>query len=278
MNQMVLHKILKKAFIFLLTASILFVACTKANEEPEPAPPSKEDNISGKTVRYTVLVVPGGGTSFKSTQGIDSAIVSLVMNDSVYSVATDTTGLATFNNLAAGIVAVNIRYPNHTTANMVVDLSAVTDSGGYDSNNLRNAATMVALFPLTGVGTATISGRTLAELDATNGTIENAPNGLQIVSLIEPEQLVNYVNHTGDGEILDIAYEQTTDFVTTDTNSDYSVTVPATGSGLKIVVMADDFVYDQITAGGPQRKVYKAIPDTINVISGANYFTDLFFN
>ncbi|NJO89734.1 MAG: hypothetical protein HC831_12880 [Chloroflexia bacterium] len=255
---MILHKILKQAFTFLLIASVTFIACTKANEEPEPAPPSKEDNISGKTVRYTVLVVPGGGTSFKSTMGIDSAIVSLVMNDSIYSVATDTTGLATFNNLAAGIVAVNIRYPEHTTANMVVDLSAAIDSGEYDSNNLRNASTMVALFPLTGPGTATISGRTLADLDITNGTLENAPNSLQITSYIEPTQLVSYVNHTGDGEILSIAYEQTINYTTTDTNSDYSIVVPATGSGLKIVITADDFVYDQVTAGGPQRKSFQS--------------------
>ncbi len=275
---MSLYKFLKQAFTILLIASVAFLACTKANEEPAPEPPSKKDNISGKTVRYTVLVVSGGGTSFKSTMGIDSAIVSLVMNDSIYSVATDTTGLATFNNLAAGIAAVNIRYPEHTAANMVVDLSAAIDSGEYDSNNLRNAATMIALFPLTGPGTATISGRTLADLDITNGTLESAPNGLQITSYIEPNQLVNYVNHTGDGEILSIAYEQTINYTTTDANSDYSIAVPATASGLKIVVTADDFVYDQVTAGGPQRKIFKAIPDTIQTISGGNYFTDLLFN
>jgi hypothetical protein len=275
---MSLYKFLKQAFTILLVASVTFLACTKSNEEPEPEPPSKKDNISGKTVRYTVLVVPGGGTSFKSTMGIDSAVVSLVMNDSVYSVATDTTGLATFNNLAAGIVAVNIRYPEHTTANLIVDLSAVTDSGGYDSNNLRNAATMVALFPLTGAGTASVSGRTLAELDATTpGVLENALPGLQVNSYIESDQLINYVNHTGDGEILSLSYEQVVNQAFTDANSDYSLTIPATGSGLKVVLVANDFYYDQITVGGPQRKVFKAVSDTINAVSGVNYIVDLFF-
>lgn len=274
---MITYQFLKNAFKFLIILSVSFFACTKANEEPEPEP-STEDNISGKTVRYTVLVVPGGGTSFKSTLGIDSAIVSLVMNDSVYSIATDTTGLATFNNLAAGIVAVNIRYPEHTTANMIVDLSAVPDSGGYDSNNLRNAATMVALFPLTGEGTASVSGRMLADLDATTPELENALPGLQVTSSVESDQLVNYVNHSGDGEILSIAYEQTINQTFTDANSDYSLTIPATGSGLKIVLTANDFYYDQITVGGPQRKVFKAVSDTINAVSGINYIVDLFFD
>ena len=274
-----LHKTLNRIIVFMFMAAVLFLACTKENEEPEPEPLSPVDNISGKTIRYTVLVVPGGGTSFKSTKGVDSAIVSLVMNDSIYSVATDTTGLATFNNLAAGIAAVNIRYPEHTTVNLIVDISAVTDSAGYDSENLRNAATMVALFPLTGTGAAIISGRTLADLDiaTTPGVFENAPTGLKITTYLEPNQLLNYVNHTGDGEIRSITYEQTTNNTITNATSDYSIIVPATGSGLKVVITANDFVFDQITPGGPTRKVFKAISDTISAISGMEYFNDLIY-
>ena len=252
-----------------------FTACTKEVEPPKPA---ATDNISGKTVRYTVLVVLGGNTTFKSTNGIDSAIVSLVMNDSIYSIATDTNGLAAFNNLAAGVAAVTINYENHTTANLVVDLSAPSDTG-YDSNNLRNASTMVALFPLSGEGTATISGRLFADLDLTIGGVENAPSGLKITTLLESSQLVDYVNHTGDGEILSIAYEQATNSVVSDGNGDYSVTVPATASGLKIVLTADDFVFDQITgAGTTQRKIFTVSPDTVSVISGISYFRDIIYN
>ncbi|MEN8120269.1 MAG: hypothetical protein ABFS35_07980 [Bacteroidota bacterium] len=252
----------------------LFTACTK---EVEPVP-ATTDNISGKTVRYTVLVVPGGNTSFKSISGIDSAIVSLVMNDSIYSVATDTNGLAAFNNLAAGVAAVSINYANHTTANLVVDLSAPKDTG-YDSNNLRNASTMVALFPLSGEGTATIKGRVFAELDLTTAGLENAPTGLKVTTLLESSQLVDYVNHTGNGEILSVAYEQATNSTNTDANSDYSITVPATASGLKIVISSDDFVYDQITGvGTTQRKVYKAAPETVSVVSGITYFRDVIYN
>lgn len=271
--------ILNKTLVLIIGISLMATSCKKENEEPEPAPPSKADRISGKTVRYTVLVVPGGNSSFKSTKstmGVDSAIVSLVMNDSIYSMPTDTNGLASFNNLAAGIAAVTIRYPNHTTANLIVDISAKTDTG-YDSNNLRNASTMVALFPLSGEGTATINGRTLADLDLTTTGMESAPSGLQVSTLVEAGQLVNYVNHTGDGEILSISYEQIVNNVDTDANSDFSLIVPATGAGLKIVLTADDFQYNQITAAGAQRKIFKAISDTLKVVSGKNYFNDVFY-
>lgn len=250
-------------------------ACTKEVEPPKPAP---TDNISGKTVRYTVLVVPGGNTTFKSTNGIDSAIVSLVMNDSIYSIATDTNGLAAFNNLAAGVAAVTINYAHYTTVNLVVDLSAPTDTG-YDSNNLRNASTMVALFPLSGEGTATISGRMFADLDLTTAGLENAPSGFKVSAVLEPSQLVDYVNHTGDGEILSIAYEQATNSTLSNTNSDYTLTVPATASGLKIILSADDFVYDQITGTATsQRKVYTVNPVTVSVSSGKTYFRDIVYN
>lgn len=268
-----LHK--KTNYLILLFALLyLFTACTKEVEPPKPA---SADNISGKTVRYTVLVVPGGNTAFKSTNGIDSAIVSLVMNDSIYRVATDTNGLAAFDNLAAGVAAVTINYKNHTTANLVVDLSAPSDTG-YDSNNLRNASTMVALFPLSGEATATINGRLFADLDLTSGGLEIAPSGLKITTLIESSQLIDYVNHRGDGEILSIAYEQAVNSTVSDTNSDYSITVPATASGLKNVLSADDFVFDQTTGvGTTQRKVYTVAPDTVSVISGMSFFRDIIY-
>ena len=255
----------------ILLIFIVIAACTKDNELPA------EDSILGRTVRYTVLVVPGGGTSFKSAMGIDSAIVSLVMNDSVYSKATDANGLVSFNNLAAGIAAVTVKYNNYTTANLIVDLTIKNDSG-YDSENIRNASTMVALFPLSGNGTATISGKAIAQLDSTNIGIENAPAGLLIGTSIESAQLKDYVNHTGDGEILSIAYENSTNHSPTDANSDYSIVVPATGSGLKIIITSDAFEYDQITTGGTHRKVFKAIADTITAISGVNYYNDIQFN
>jgi len=189
--------------IFLIITFAILYSCTKENIE-EPPSASTEDLIDGRTVRYTVQVVLAGNTSFKSTSAADSAIVSLVMNDSIYSVATDTNGFATFNRLVAGTVAVNIRFNNHTTANLIVDLSVKTDSI-IDANNLRNAATMVAVFPLTGSGTAIIKGKAFADLNITVAGLEDAPVGIQVSSIIESEQMINFTNHTGSGQILSIA-------------------------------------------------------------------------
>lgn len=264
--------------VFILTIISLLNACTKDVEIPAPDP---ADRISGRTVRYTVLVVSAANTTFKSTQtatGIDSAIVSLVMNDSIYSIVTDSNGLAAFNNLAAGVAAVTVDYPMHTRANLIVDLSAPKDTG-YDANNLRNAATMIALFPLSGNGTATIKGRLFADLDLSVSGMENAPAGIKVSTIIENTQLVNYVNHTGDGEILSISYENAVNSTLSDANSDYSITVPASASGLKIAIQPDDFIYDQIdTNGVSQRKIFHANPYTITAISGVTQFKDIIFN
>ncbi|MBN1251466.1 MAG: hypothetical protein JXR51_15280 [Bacteroidales bacterium] len=256
-------------FSFLLA---IFNSCTKENIEESPS----EDWIDGRTVRYTVLVVSAGNTSFKSIMAADSAIVSLIMNNRTYSSATDTNGLATFNNLAAGIAAVNIKYPNHTTANLIVDLSVKTDSV-IDSDNLRNSSTMVAMFPLNGQGTANIKGKAFAELNTDLLGLENAPPDLKISSIIESSQLIDFVNHTGSGQILEISYEQTINTTNLNASSEYEINVPAAGSGLKIVIKADDFVYNQINGGIPQRKIYNHNADTISVVSGITYFNDIIF-
>ncbi len=236
------------------------------------------DSLKGTTVRYTVLVVLAGNSSFKSSDLIDGTIVSVVMNDSIYNSVTDENGLATFNNLAAGVTAVHIRHSNYTTANLIVDLTARIDTG-YDTENLRNAATMVVLFPLSGSGTATISGRIFADLDITSPGLEIAPPGLQVSSIIEPGQLINYVNHSGDGEILSLFYESTVKQEVTNTGGDYSISVPATGSGLKIVVKANDFEYNQVTGVAMwQRKVYRSDSDTIVAVSGMSYYNDIDYN
>jgi hypothetical protein len=265
-----------KNYINFITAFIsvilLINGCTK-DVEPDPV-----DQISGRTVRYTVLVISGANSTYKSSQGLDSAIVSLVMNDSIYSTATDANGLATFNNLAAGVVAVTIDYPNYTRVNMVVDLSMRNDSI-YDADNLRNASTMVALFPLTGEGTTTIRGRLFADLDLTIPGMETVPEGTKVSTFIEGSQLVDYINHTGDGEILSISYEDAVNSAVTDNNGDYSIVVPASASGLAIVIQTDDFVYDQIDAGGnPQRRTFHAGAGTVTAFSGMTIIDDITYD
>jgi len=268
------NKISIKTSLVIAFLCILSVSCKKENI-PEV---SYTDYISNMTIKYTVLVVPAGYTSFKSLpNSTDTAFVSLLMNNKIYTVAADKNGLAGFNNLPAGSAAVTVRYPNHCTANYIVDLASKADTI-TDSNNLRNASTMVALFPYTGAGTAMVSGRLFADLDQTTAGLENVFAGLKVNSIIETGQFQNFIKHTGDGKIISISYEKVIGQTTTSLSGDYSFQVPACGSGLKIVLRADDFVYDQKTgAATTQRKTYMPIVDTITVFSGINYLRDIKF-
>jgi hypothetical protein len=134
---------------------------------------------------------------------------------------------------------------------------------------------MVALFPYNGDGAATVSGKTMADLDLTIPGPENVPPSLQISSIIDPAQFIDYVKQTGDGKIVNIAYEHTINHVLTDANGDYALIVPATGSGLKIILVSDDFSYNQqITPGVFERKIFRCDADTIIAYSGMNYLID----
>ncbi len=274
------HKPMKLKYIF--NKLIIFVAitatisaCTKPNEEPE----LKKDNISGRRVRYTVMVVNAAFTGTELGTAIDSAMVSLVMNDSVYSVATDSSGIAKFNNLAAGVLAVRISHPKYATTNMIVDITATKDSSReYDANNLRNASTMVAMFPTEGKNTATISGKTFADLDLTLSGLETAIKGLNISAYIAQKQLINYINHKGEGKITSIVCDADIKNSTTDADGNYSIKVPAGKAGLKVVIVSDDFVYQQKTTTGTQRHVYKAKNDTVTVFSTMKRIHDIVYD
>lgn len=265
----------KSAIIFVLIA-IFATACTKSNEEPEKKP-SENDWLDGRTVRYTVMVVNPVGDELKTSTGIDSAIVSLVMNDSIYNRATNKDGIAKFHNLASGIVAVKITHPKYATINMIVDITAQNTDSQYDTKNLRNASTMVAMFPTEGDNMATVSGKALADLDLTAPGLENAPAGLQISSHIDQKQLMNYANHTGDGKIMSILCQSKVNKTTTNASGGFAIKVPASQSGLKVVLVCDDFAYSQTTSTGKQRHVYKAQYDTLTVISGMKHITDITF-
>ncbi|PID87932.1 MAG: hypothetical protein CSB06_02385 [Bacteroidia bacterium] len=267
-------------FALILSTLLFLFSCTKEKEEIPPAPADPNDHIGGRTIRYTVLAVPAGNTGFhsKTIPGLDSCKVSLVMNDSIYTVATDHNGLATFNNLAAGIAAVSVKYPKHTSVNYLVDISAVIDSNSsFDAENLRNASTMVALFPLEGEGTATISGKLFADLDATNPGLETVTKGVQINAQIDPKQLKKYVNHSGAGKILNISYEQAIQSSVSGAGGNYSLTVPASGSGVEILLSADEFEEEQTTSSGKVRTIFR--PDTVLVktLSGSRYIRDITF-
>ncbi len=270
---MKLKNIGKQATIILVIISTIMSACTKPNEEPVIE--QKEDDIRGRRVRYTVMVVNPAPDDMAANAGIYGAMVSLVMNDSVYNVATDSSGIAKFNNLAAGMLAVRITHPKYSTINMIVDITSQKKADEYDAENIRNASTMVTIFPVEGEAMATVSGRAIAELDLTNEGLEPAIEGLKVSAYIAHKQLINYVNHQGSGKIISIVCGASIKDAFTDDKGNYSIKVPASKDGLKVVLLADDFAYSQKSVDGEKRLVYKAKNDTVTVFSGMKRVHDI---
>ena len=264
----------KLGFLLPIIIVALFIAsCTKEVELLDT-----DDNISGTTIRYTVMVVSGGSTSLKSSLGIENATVSLVMNDSIYSVLTDVHGMATFNNLASGIVVVSIDCEYFTTVNFIADLTLPPDSS-IQLNNLLNVSTMVVIFPLSGNETATISGQLFAETDLTTPGFEVIPLGLKVISNPIASQFINYINHSGLGEIINIAYENIAVFAISDDEGKFLINVPASLSGMKISINADEFEQDVILPSGLMTsKVFSLKSDTLLVVSGMTYYRNYLYH
>ncbi len=260
--------------LYLVTLLLLLSSCTKENT---PVPASSSDSVGGRILRYTIMVVMGENSSLKSTTANDSVYVSLVVNDSIFVKTANDDGMVYFDNIAAGNTAVIIRKENYTTANYIVDLS-IDDSISVDSKYLRNASSMVALFPTSGSQMGTITGRALANLDLTQAGLETALSTIIVSSVVSSAQFPDYINHEGSGKIIQISYQNILNTAKTDANGDYLISVPASAKGLDIVIRANDFSFDkQIAASVTQRKVYTLQADTIQIVSGATRIHDLIY-
>ena len=267
---------MSKITLYLIIALLTVIAsCTKENIEPE----APEDSISGRKIRYSIMVVDGSSNVNKAIT-IDSAKVSLVLNDSIYTKTIDPTGIVSFDYLFAGNAVVKVSCEGFTTANYIVDLTAKPDTANiYDSSNLRIVSSIISIFPTAGSGTAKISGRAFAELDLTNTEPETVPDKTKIYAKINVAAIKEYITHSASGGILQFYYEGVNKDTTTNEFGDYEITIPASLNGLPVIISADDFVFNQqITATQTQRKIYKLEPDTINVFSGSSKINDLNFN
>jgi hypothetical protein len=260
---------------FILSAIIL-TQCAKENIVPKP---NYTDGLLGRRVRYTIMAVSGDNFA-KSEKSLVSATVSIVMNDSVYSVKTDSSGIATFNNLAAGNLNVRISKPDFTTAVYTVDLSLGNDSvTNFDTQNLRNASSIICLFPTSGNGTAEIRGKAFADLDLTLSGFEFVQSGIGISATLLPVSVENFTNHTGGGHILNLYYENASVSGEIQSNGDFSLTVPAASAGLDIILRAEDFAFDQkISATEFHRKIFSFVPDTLKVYPNFVKLKDCVYN
>ncbi len=261
-------------FTFLFLFIVLFSYCKKRNiEEEDPI-----DSISGRKIRYTVLIIPAENTVNKSSKAIIGATVSLTMNDSIYTEEINDKGFVVFSYLFAGNAAVKVECPGYTTANYVVDLTADPEYPDiYDSDNLRNVSTIISLFPIVGDSVATVSGMAFAELDLTTAGFETVVEPINIRATVCSDQLYNYIDHSASGAILDLAYENTINIDVLNNTGLYEIVVPSSANGLKICLNSDDFVYNQITLTTPQRQVYTFLQDTVTVYPASKKIKDIIF-
>jgi hypothetical protein len=262
-----------KTISFFIIISVIVFGCAKENIQPK-----LPDNLGGRTIRYTVTVVSGDNFS-KSEKSLVSASVSLIMNDSLYTKNTDSAGMATFNNLAAGNIVVKVTKTDFTTAVFTADLTLSNDSvSNYDTQNLRNASTIVSIFPTSGNGTAQIQGKAFADLDLTIPGFEDAPQGTVISAVIFPKNISNFINHNGGGRILNLYYENGSVSGTIQNNGDFSLTVPASSVGLDVILRAEDFIFNQkLNSSVSQRKIFSLTSDTLTVYSNLIKLRDIYF-
>lgn len=264
---------MKKILLFSLVC-IAFFSCKKENVTIS----EYSDSISGVKIRYIVSVVDGSTVSAKSESAIQSAVVCMVVNDSVYETQVDNNGIAVFNNLFAGNAIVQVKCDGYTTANFVVDLRAKPDTSNvYDATNRRLVSDIISIFPTTGESLANVSGRIYADLDLTSAGDELVPNSINVRAVVNPEDLYKFVEHEGSGNILDLSYDGF--LVSTASQSGtYSLSLPASATNLQYVISADDFEFQrQINPTETERTVYSFINDTISVQTSGSYIHDLYF-
>lgn len=274
---------MKKSFYSIFAMSMLAVAVTFSSCKKEEE--VVDDSVVGRTVNYTVLVTSGGSASTKSIQGLDGATVTVSVNGEVKSVETASDGQATFQDLVSGVAAVTVQANGHTTLNYLVDLFpnnggfGSTDTLQYDASFMRNASTLVTLFPVSGSGAATIMGKAIAPLNLNNTTDEYAPTGTKLTASIT-SNLAAYNDHSGDGKVYDFVYEGIMTSTTVDATGSYSLTVPATGDGLQVTVYGDDFESAWTNVGGTAMDpdIFWMNPVTFSVISGTTTYQNLGYN
>lgn len=145
-----------------LLASVAFTAC---NDDPEQIERETNNSFSTVDVTYSLQVVNGSNSSFGKTQSaIEGATVTIVDASGVEQTATvPASGIVAFTGLRLGLVSVVVNASGFYTTRFTVDLTE--DFNGQTQSGAYQTASIIALFPSSGNGTATIQGTLEAELD-----------------------------------------------------------------------------------------------------------------
>jgi len=216
---------------------------------------------TGGVITYSVNVVDAGDAGFSGKSGkggsLNGASVTVSQYGQVLTQTTDATGIVVFNDLRIGNASVSITATDYTSVNFVADLTPLTDPNYQASSyTVREAATLVPVFPVTGSSLTTISGKVTLETNLTNNTPEDA-SGLTVVASVDMARDVNlngvpdfsekFLQGNGKaGQVISISYSNFADRATTGADGTYSgLEIPTCANGVPVKVEVEDYASDQ---------------------------------
>jgi len=264
-----MKKLASKIGFLALASAVVFTSCdkkefiyTETNNSTNNNNNSNLDAVYDRTINYSIVVTAQKESDFRSPAGVDGATVTVSVDGANETVTTGADGIATFDGIKAGLVAVSVSKADWTTANFIVDLTNgnVTGNGDIDNHSERSAATLVTLLQTKNLGTSTLAG-TLEIEDDQNGNVdsESMPSGL--ATLTARVNFNNYntngssgglgASHSGYGKVVEFYYEGLMGTRNFSISGDsYSVTLPASAYGLPVEVYSNPFMHDNEDFGG----------------------------
>ena len=212
-------------------------------------------------ITYSVNVVDAGDAGFSGKSGKGGSLSGATVTVSQYGQAvtktSDATGIIVFNDLRIGNASVSITATDFTSVNLIADLTPLYDPNyQITSYSVREAATLVPVFPVTGSSLTTISGKVTLETNLTNNTPEDA-SGLTVVASVDMDKDANsngvsdfsekFLQGNGDaGQIISISYSNFANRVTTGADGTYSgLEIPTCANGIPVKIELEDYATDQ---------------------------------
>lgn len=196
-------------------------------------------NIRNQRVTYTVNIVDASTSTLKSgsvVSAISGAVVKLVQDTMILTKTVDASGVASFANLRPGQANVNISLNGYSEVNYTVNISTSSYTGSRMMSNI------IPLIPVTGTSTGTIKGKVVYESDLTNLIAEPAAN-VKVLAMVDVNS--DALPVLGNNGILSISYDNLSLNATTDSNGEFTITVPATLRGLDYDITIADFTVSQ---------------------------------
>jgi hypothetical protein len=268
-----LNKFPYKSALLVVGLATSMVSC-KDDDDNQPAPVFVTAPTANRTINYTVNLVDASTSAGGRVSAITNGKVTISMNGETMTKEVDASGLASFTGLYPGDITAVVSADNFTTVRYTVSLQT---SDSIDNGSNRNASSIVRLYPTSGEGTATIKGVLRADLNTTP-----AATGLEVVSGKRVVVTINGLNPVVmsggsgvSGQITSSTVEGTIVSATSDANGVYTLTVPASSSGMMVTLNADSFQQNQTTSTTPIMQTYHSNPAPVQIMAGTTAFRDI---